>query len=73
MFYKLKNVKNGDKIYITDKKSQKIAYQVYDIYKVTPTKTTCLSQTTNGKREITLITCTTDSKLRIIVKAREIL
>ena len=29
------------------------------------------SQVTHGKKEITIITCTNDSKNRVIVKARE--
>ena len=32
----------------------------------------CTNQNTNGKKEVTLITCTNDSKKRVIVKAREI-
>ena len=47
-------------------------YEIYDIYKVKPQETQCLSQETNGNVEVTLITCTNDSKYRIIVKARKV-
>jgi len=72
MFSKLKNVSVGDEINVTDNKDVTIKYKVYDTFKVDPKDTKCLSQKTNGKKEITLITCTTNSKLRIIVKAVQI-
>lgn len=72
MFYNLKKLKNGDSIYLTDTKDTCLEYQVYNISKVQPENISCLSQDTNGNREITLITCTSDSKQRIIVKAKEI-
>ena len=62
----------GDEIEITDLSNQTIVYSVYDKYVVDPNDTACTSQRTNGLREITLITCTNDSKMRVIVKAREI-
>jgi len=71
MFRNLKKLENGDKLYILDNKVGKVEYEVYDIYKVEPEDISCLSQETNGKKEVTLITCTNDSKKRIIVKAKE--
>lgn len=71
MFSNLKKLKQGDSIVIKDHKNQEIWYEIYAISKVTPKDTNCLSQETNGKREVTLITCTLDSKLRIVIKARE--
>lgn len=71
MFYKLKKLKNGDIILLTDRKNNIVTYIVYSITKVDPKDVSCLSQETNGKREVTLITCTNDSKKRIIVKAME--
>ena len=71
MFRNLKKLENGDKLYILDNKVGKVEYQIYDIYKVEPEDTSCLSQETNGKKEVTLITCTNDSKKRIIIKAKE--
>lgn len=62
---------NGDVLILTDNYNGSIQYVIYDIYKVSPDQTDCLSQDTNGKKEVTLITCTQDSKKRIILKARQ--
>ena len=72
MFSNLKKIEIGDKIFIEDNKIGKLEYEVYEIYKVLPQDTSCLSQNTEGNREVTLITCTNDSKKRIIVKSREV-
>ena len=61
----------GDKIEIKDLNGQTITYKIYDKYVVQPDDVSCTSQRTNGLKEVTLITCTDDSKLRVIVKARE--
>ena len=65
----------GDTIDITDFSTQNgrtITYKVYDKYTVDPSDTRCTTQLTGGKKEITLITCTDDSKLRVIVKCKEV-
>lgn len=72
MFYHLKELKEDDVIYVTDTKNNRLEYRVYDVSKVEPDDVSCLWQDTNGVREITLITCTSDSKMRIVVKAREV-
>lgn len=71
MFHDLKKLQKGDFFFVSDNMVGKVKYQIYDIYTVLPEDVTCLSQKTNQKREVTLITCTSDSKKRIIVKARE--
>lgn len=71
-FSKVPTLVNGDKIQITDMLGKMIEYVVYDKYNVVPTDVSCTSQETGGKKEITLITCTDDSKERVIVKARAI-
>ncbi len=71
MFKDLKELDIGDNIFITDTKGNKIEYLVYDKYKVYPKETECLSQETEGEREITLITCTSGAIKRLIVKATE--
>ena len=71
MFKNLKELKKGDTFTMSDNNIGKVTYEIYDIYTVVPTDTSCLSQKTNKIKEVTLITCTTDSKKRIIVKARE--
>ena len=72
MFHNLRNLKIGNQLTLSDASIGKVEYQIYDIYMVKPEDVSCLSQETNGKREVTLITCTTDSEKRIIVKAKEI-
>lgn len=71
-FSKVPTLENGDIIEITDLTGRKISYRVYNKYTVDPTDVSCTSQLTNGNKEITLITCTNDSKMRVIVKAREV-
>ena len=69
MFHDLKKLENEDTILLTGLEGEKVQYRVYVIETVAPNETQCLSQKTNGKIELTLITCTTDSSKRIIVKA----
>jgi len=71
-FSKVPTLENGDIIEITDMYGRTLQYAVYDKFVVEPDDTACTSQLTNGRTEITLITCTDDSKQRVIVKAREI-
>ena len=59
----------GDKIEITDSYGGKLQYEVYDMYVTDPYDTSCTSQLTNGKKEITLITCYNNATQRLIVKA----
>ena len=62
----------GDEIYITDTYDRSLKYQVYEIERVSPYNTSCLSQDTNNEKEITLVTCTLGAIKRVIVKAIEI-
>ena len=71
MFRNLRNLKIGETMWVTDHEIGKIEYEIYDIYTVQPEDVKCLTQETEGRRELTLITCTNDSKKRIIVKAKE--
>ena len=71
-FSKVPNLVAGDTFTLTDiAKGRTITYKIYDKYTVDPSDVSCTSQLTNGKKEVTLITCTNDSKQRVIVKARE--
>ena len=70
---KISTLKIGDTIDITDLSGKTIKYMVYNQYVVDPTDVSCTSQLTEGRREITLITCTLDSKHRTIIKAREMI
>lgn len=69
MFHNLKKVEVGDKLKLTDLIGRSINYKVYKKETVLPNETQCLSQKTNGRTEVTLITCTTDSSKRIVIKA----
>lgn len=68
-FGKLNKIQNGDIIQLTDMKGRTLNYSVYDTYIVNPDNTDCTSQITNGRTEITLITCTSTGKQRFVVKA----
>lgn len=71
-FSKVLTLSVGDIIEITDLNKKTLKYSVYDKYTVDPEDTSCTSQITNGKKIVTLITCTNDSKQRVIVQAKEI-
>lgn len=72
MFVDLKKLQIGDNLFIIDNTIGRVEYQIYSMDIVKPEDISCLSQETNYK-EVTLITCTNDSKERIIVKAREVM
>ncbi len=69
MFHNLKKLDVNDEIFLTDLKNRTYKYKIYKKETVLPKETECLSQITNGRIELTLITCTTDSSKRIILKA----
>ena len=71
-FSKVPTLGVGDTINLEDMNQRTITYKIYDKYTVDQSDVSCTSQLTNGKKEITLITCTDDSKQRVIVKAREV-
>lgn len=71
-FSKVPNMKSGDIIKITDLSGNTVSYKVYNKYTVDPEDVSCTSQLTNGKKIVTLITCTNDSKQRVVVKAEAI-
>lgn len=71
-FSKVPKLENGDKIEIMDLTGTTVTYEVYDSHTVDPEDVSDTTQKTNGEKEVTLITCTNDNKLRVVVKAREI-
>ena len=72
-FSKVPTLENGDVIEITNLSTNEIIkYSVYTKYQVVPEDTSCLDETLKGQREVTLITCTDDSKERVIVKAKQV-
>lgn len=71
MFHDLKKLEIGDNLFIIDNEIGRVEYEIFEIYKVLPEDVSPLDAVTVGQREVTLITCTSDSKERIIVKAKE--
>lgn len=70
-FSKIPNMELGDTIQLTDASGRTINYRLYDKYIVNPENQACTDQETHGKKEVTLITCTNDSKQRWILKFEE--
>ena len=70
-FSKIHILQAGDSIHIYDLNNNLFEYIVYQVNEVPSNDTSSLSQDTNGKREITLITCNNTNKNRIIVKAKQ--
>ena len=71
-FSKVPTLVVGDKVNLTDLTNRTITYEVYDMHTVDPNNTSDTTQLTGGKKELTIITCTNDSKQRVIVRCREV-
>lgn len=71
MFSNNKNLVSGDKIYITDKTGKEVMYTVYKKYETTAQDFNYATRDVNGRREISLSTCTDDSSKRLIIWAAE--
>ena len=68
-FSNLKKLSVGDKIYIEDNSGNRLTYTIYNKFETTPDDTSFYQRDTNGKAEVTLSTCTEDSKARTIIFA----
>lgn len=66
-----KKLSNGDKIYITDRYGEKVTYEIYNVYQTTQSDASYFTRDTEGRREISLQTCTDDGSGRIIIWAAE--
>lgn len=66
-----KKLENGDKIYITDSTGNKVEYTIYNKYITSDSDFSYATRETNGKREISLSTCTSDSSKRLVIWAKE--
>ena len=66
-----KKLNVGDKIYVTDNDGKKLTYTIYNKFETTPEDTSFYQRDTGGKPEITLSTCTDDSKQRLVIWAKE--
>ena len=72
MFGKVKRLKVGGQIKMTDLYNNTVTYEIFDIYSVDPNDVSCLNAVDENTKEITLITCTNGHLKRLITKAREI-
>lgn len=70
-FSDVPDLKNGDIVEIQDLSQRTIQYEVYDVHIVMPDNVSDTSQKTNGRKEVTLITCTDNSEQRVIVRCKE--
>jgi len=61
----------GDKIYITDSTGKKVEYTIYKTYTTGEMDFSYATRNTDGKREISLSTCTTDASKRLVIWAKE--
>lgn len=64
-------LKNGDSIYITDNSGTRLEYEIYNVYTTSSEDVSYMTRETAGKREVSLSTCTDDSRYRLIIWARE--
>lgn len=68
-FSNLHKLENGDIVELTSTTGNKLIYKVYNKYKIKQDDFSCLDQNTNGKTELTLITCVKFQKnKRLIIK-----
>lgn len=70
-FSRNKELKNDDEIYITDTSGNRVKYIIYNIYNTSADDADYITRDTAGQREISLSTCTDDSRYRLIIWARE--
>ena len=65
-----KKLNIGDKIYITDLSGQRLSYTIYNKYETDENDDEYMTRDTNGAREVSLSTCTDDSKARLVIWAK---
>lgn len=64
-----KKLTKNDKVYITDVYGERVEYTIYNVYETVQSDAEYMKRDTNGRREISLQTCTNDSSGRIIIWA----
>ena len=65
-----KKLNIGDKIYITDLEGHRQSYTIYNKYEASENESDYMTRDTQGAVEISLSTCTDDSKARLIIWAK---
>lgn len=71
-FSDLYKLEIGDKVQLTDKQNNKLMYKVYNKFEIYENDLSVTSQDTDGKIELTLITCTNNPRKRLVVKCTSI-
>lgn len=66
-----KKIQIGDKINIKDTSGLTVTYTVYSKFETSDQDSSYITRETNGKREITLYTCTDDGESRLVILAKE--
>ncbi|MBO5348770.1 MAG: sortase [Clostridia bacterium] len=68
-----KNLQVGDTIYITDSETgTRREYKIYNKYTTEESDTSFYTRNTEGKREVSLVTCQSNNNYRLVVLAREV-
>ena len=65
-----KKLNIGDKIFITDLTGKRLSYTIYDKFEAEENYSDYITRDTQGAIEISLSTCTDDSKARLIILAK---
>lgn len=68
-FSRIKQLVTGDSINIYDADGNMLEYHVTDKYTIPANDSSCISQDTNGEKQITLLTCNNLTGYRLVVKA----
>lgn len=71
-FSKLSTLDLNDKISLTSNDGKKLNYSIYKKYEVNESDLSCTDQNTNGNIEATLITCTNNKSVRLVIKCRAV-
>lgn len=70
-FGRLSLLEKGDSFLIYDLSGNSTTYIIYEKTEVNANDTSCINQNTEGRKEVTLITCNTLKGTRIVIKAKE--
>lgn len=70
-FSNLYKLNIGDFVNIYDSKNNLINYEIYEKFETYESDISCTSQNTDGRKEITLVTCNNINNNRLIIKAKE--
>lgn len=65
-----KKLSIGDKIYVTDLTGKRLSYTIYDKFEAAENEADYITRDTQGAIELSLTTCTDDSKARLIILAK---